>query len=102
MNVIYLSFICQGELALQAAVCAAWLLILLFLASAARWAPRRWDPFAVQGGGVFLLVSVRETTIFRGAEEGWAWPSWAGGRGRRVKPRWLAPAVPRSGVKKFQ
>ena len=33
INVIYLSFICQGELAFQAAVCAAaWLLIFLFLA----------------------------------------------------------------------
>ena len=51
-------------------------------------------PIRCTRGWVFLLVSVRETTIFRGAKEGVAWPSWAGVEAEGQAQR-LAHAVPR-------
>ena len=70
MNVIYLSFICQGELALQAALCAAWLADFYVPSISSQVGPAQMGPICCTRGWVFLLVSVRETTIFRSAEEG--------------------------------
>ena len=54
------------------------------LSAAETWAPRRWDPFSVQGGsfccsGIWKIgSSVRKTTIFRTSKWGPAWPAYPG------------------------
>ena len=100
MNVIYLSFICQGELALQAAVCAAWLLILCSYSS--QVGPAQMGPICcTRGVGLFVGVGERDNDLSR-RRRGGGLAIMGGGSGPEGQAQWLAPAVPRSGVKKFQ